>query len=73
MAGNGRPFKRKCRADGGLEPKRVRFDEDLWLIELDVAEPERFIVETGLKVDRTERFRNQGELFPRGGIRISAV
>ena len=36
--------------DGGLEPKRVRFDEDLWLIELDVAEPERFIVETGLKV-----------------------
>jgi hypothetical protein len=29
--------------------KRVRFDEDLWLIELDVAEPERFIVETGLQ------------------------
>jgi len=28
--------------------KRVRFDEDLWLIDLDVAEPERFIVETGL-------------------------
>ena len=26
--------------------KRVRFDEDLWLIELDIAEPERFIVET---------------------------
>lgn len=27
--------------------KRIRFDEDLWLIELDVAEPERFIVEMG--------------------------
>ena len=29
--------------------KRVRFDEDLWLIELDIAEPERFIVEMGLQ------------------------
>jgi hypothetical protein len=29
--------------------KRIRFDEDLWLIELDVADPERFIVETGLQ------------------------
>ena len=29
--------------------KRVRFDEDLWLIELDIAEPERFVVETGLR------------------------
>ena len=29
--------------------KRVRFDEDLWLIELDIAEPERFIVESGLQ------------------------
>jgi hypothetical protein len=26
--------------------KRTRFDEDLWIIELDVAEPERFIAET---------------------------
>ncbi|HEU5482090.1 MAG TPA: DUF1491 family protein [Sphingomicrobium sp.] len=26
--------------------KRVRFDEDLWLIELDIAHPERFIAET---------------------------
>lgn len=25
--------------------KRARFDEDLWLIELDIAEPERFIAE----------------------------
>jgi hypothetical protein len=25
---------------------RVRFDEDLWLIELDIAKPERFIAET---------------------------
>jgi hypothetical protein len=26
--------------------KRTRFDEDSWLIELDVAHPERFIAET---------------------------
>ena len=26
--------------------KRTRFDDDLWLIELDVAQPERFIAET---------------------------
>ena len=26
--------------------RRERFDEDLWAIELDVAEPERFIAET---------------------------
>jgi hypothetical protein len=26
--------------------KRARFDEDLWTIELDIAEPERFIAET---------------------------
>jgi hypothetical protein len=26
--------------------KRVRFDEDLWLIELDIPDPERFIAET---------------------------
>ena len=29
--------------------KRVRFDEDLWLIELDVPHPERFIAELGAK------------------------
>jgi hypothetical protein len=28
--------------------KRARFDEDLWAIELDIAEPERFIAETKL-------------------------
>ena len=28
--------------------KRVRIDEDLWLIELDIAQPERFIAETTL-------------------------
>jgi hypothetical protein len=28
--------------------KRSRFDEDLWLIELDIAQPERFIAETTL-------------------------
>ncbi len=26
--------------------KRTRFDPDLWVIELDIAEPERFIAET---------------------------
>ncbi len=26
--------------------KRRRFDEDLWIIELDIAHPERFIAET---------------------------
>ena len=25
--------------------KRVRFDEDLWLIELDIPDPERFVAE----------------------------
>ena len=26
--------------------RRARFDEDLWIIELDIAQPERFIAET---------------------------
>ena len=26
--------------------RRARFDEDLWALELDIAEPERFIAET---------------------------
>ena len=29
--------------------KRARFDEDLWLIELDIPDPERFIAETTSK------------------------
>lgn len=29
--------------------KRVRFDEDLWLIELDIPHPQRFIAETTSK------------------------
>ena len=29
--------------------KRVRFDEDLWLIELDIPAPQRFIAETTSK------------------------
>ena len=28
--------------------KRLRFDPDLWWIELDIADPQRFIVENGL-------------------------
>jgi len=43
-------------ADSDSEPllaeflaRRVRFDEDLWLIELDIAQPERFIAETTLE------------------------
>ncbi|HVL78335.1 MAG TPA: DUF1491 family protein [Sphingomicrobium sp.] len=31
---------------GDFLRKRARFDEDLWLIELDVAQAERFIAET---------------------------
>lgn len=31
---------------GDFLAKRARFDEDLWVIELDIAEPERFIAET---------------------------
>jgi len=30
----------------GFLGKRARFDEDLWAIELDIADPERFIAET---------------------------
>jgi hypothetical protein len=26
--------------------KRTRFDPDLWIVELDIAEPERFVAET---------------------------
>ena len=29
--------------------KRLRFDEDSWLIELDIPDPQRFIVELGAK------------------------
>jgi hypothetical protein len=29
--------------------KRIRFDEDLWLIELDIPDPQRFIAETTAK------------------------
>ena len=36
-------------AVSGWTQSRVRFDEDLWLIDLDIADPERFIVETGLQ------------------------
>lgn len=31
---------------GDFLASRTRFDEDLWAIELDIAEPERFIAET---------------------------
>lgn len=31
---------------GGFLAKRQRIDADIWLIELDVAQPERFIAET---------------------------
>ena len=29
--------------------RRTRFDDDLWAIELDIADPERFIAETKLR------------------------
>jgi hypothetical protein len=31
---------------GDFLARRTRFDEDIWAIELDIAEPERFIAET---------------------------
>lgn len=31
---------------GAFLAKRTRFDPDLWIVELDIAEPERFIAET---------------------------
>jgi hypothetical protein len=31
---------------GDFLARRARFDEDLWAIELDIADPERFIAET---------------------------
>ena len=31
---------------GAFVARRARFDEDLWAIELDIADPERFIAET---------------------------
>ena len=33
---------------GDFLARRTRFDEDLWAIELDIADPERFIAETKL-------------------------
>ena len=33
---------------GEFLARRTRFDEDLWAIELDIADPERFIAETKL-------------------------
>ena len=45
----GPPFGADARTLADWSQKRVRFDEDLWLIELDIADPERFIVETGLQ------------------------
>ena len=33
---------------GEFLARRARFDEDLWAIELDIADPERFIAETKL-------------------------
>ena len=49
--------RRRTRRIGGFGriadflAKRARFDEDLWAIELDIAEPERFIAETTGRVD----------------------
>jgi len=34
------------RAIADFLAKRTRFDEDLWAVELDIADPERFIAET---------------------------
>lgn len=45
----GPPAGSDTRTLADWSQKRVRFDEDLWLIELDIAQPERFVVETGLQ------------------------
>jgi len=42
----GPPAGANAAALADWSQKRVRFDEDLWLIELDVPDPERFIAET---------------------------
>jgi len=48
-------YRRQFRASRQEEPqagpadflaRRARFDEDYWAIELDIADPERFIAET---------------------------
>ena len=57
LAADGGYRWRQVGPGGGADPaaladwsqKRIRFDEDLWLIELDIPDPERFIVETGLR------------------------
>ena len=36
----------ECDSVADLIARKERFDPDLWLIELDIAEPERFIAET---------------------------
>ena len=36
----------EAREIADFTQKRVRFDEDIWLIELDIPLPERFIAET---------------------------
>ncbi|HXG80948.1 MAG TPA: DUF1491 family protein, partial [Sphingomicrobium sp.] len=54
LSGDGRYRWQQVGPAAGAEPaaladwsqKRIRFDEDLWLIELDIADPERFIAET---------------------------
>lgn len=39
----------EAKALADWSQKRVRFDEDLWLIELDIPDPQRFIAETTSK------------------------
>ena len=41
-----RPNRRKRPKFRDFLAKRTRFDPDLWAIELDIADPERFIAET---------------------------
>ena len=42
----GPPEKAESAEVASFLAKRRQFDPDLWLIELDIAEPERFIAET---------------------------
>lgn len=45
---SGPPESSSSTEIGDFLEKRARFDEDFWAIELDVADPERFIAETTL-------------------------
>ena len=46
---SGPPAGTDSRTLADWSQKRINFDEDSWLIELDIPDPQRFIAETGAK------------------------